>query len=261
MLSLAAPGFLKNYTGYIREILTYSSYLFRPKRNPRTKFVIFTVGRTGSNLLVSLLNNNRIIHCHSELLIKRVVFPKLYLKCQERLARKEVYGFKVLLYNFGVQDIQDPLDILGDLYRDGYKIISLKRRNILRQVVSHMYAVHRSKFHLNKGQAEPNLNRMRIDSKYLHSELEFFLDYRLHEEQILTNFSYLQLYYEDDLLDERCHQQAVDKVADYLGIPTAIGTTKLAKTTPQDLYNIIENYDEFKMLVENTGYSQYLDAV
>jgi hypothetical protein len=258
MMSFRVPGSLKMYTGYIREVFTYTTFILRPKRRPRKKFVIFTVGRTGSNLLVSLLDSHPGIKCHGELLFKRVLFPQLYLKCQERLSSQDIYGFKIIYYNFGVQKVEDPLEILNELSSDGYKIISLKRRNVIRQTISHMYALHRQTFHEKEGQAKKSNNRMIIDLNFFQQELEYFLDHRSREEQLLKNFSYLQLYYEDDLLEKGRHQCTMDKIASYLGIPNARVTSDFGKTTPQELSNVIENYEEFKRYLEQTEYYQYL---
>ena len=258
-MSVKTPHVLRNYTGYARELLTYSTYYIRPKHNPETKFVIFTVGRTGSNLLVSLLNSHPEITCHGELLYKKVAYPQLYIRCKEKLVRQNVFGFKLLLYNFGVQNIFDPRPILDDMVIDGYKIINLKRRNLLRQTISHMLALYRKTFHQERGDAQLFHNQMIVDFSFFQEELELFIDHRRREEELLKDFSYLRLDYEDDLLPEKNHQVTVDKIAQYLGIPTASVISDFGKTTPQDLSNVIENYEEFTEYLEGMNYSHYLN--
>ena len=117
----------KNYMGYVREGLTYSTYPFRSKSDPTTKFVIFTVGRSGSGLLVNLLQSHAHVHCDDELFQRKLVSPFLYLKSKARLARKDVYGFKLNTYHFRIQKIEYPVEFVGKIQRAGYKIISLKR--------------------------------------------------------------------------------------------------------------------------------------
>ncbi|MEJ5201243.1 MAG: hypothetical protein WHV66_03320 [Anaerolineales bacterium] len=245
------------YTGYIRELFTYSTYLFRPKRNPRKKFIIFTFGRSGSNLLVSLLNAHPLIQCDNELLWKRVLFPWRYIQCREKLSMKDVYGFKLLSSHFELQKINDPQEFVNRLSFAGYQIISLKRRNSVRQAISHLYASYRGKFHHFVEQGEQNFVTMRLDPAKLGQELEW-VD-RLHalEDRVLQNLPYLRLYYEDDLCDASHQQLAVDRISAYLGIPSASIGTNLQKTTPDDLASIIENYDEIKSFIQGTKYAEF----
>lgn len=90
----------KNYTSYIREGFTYFTY------KPTKKFVIFTVGRSGSRLLVSLLQSHTHIHCDDELFQRKLISPLNYLRLKERLSRKDVYGFELNTYHFGVRKIK-----------------------------------------------------------------------------------------------------------------------------------------------------------
>lgn len=242
------------YSGYVREALTYFSYPFRPKRDPMTKFLIFTFGRSGSNLLVSLLDSHPMISCNSELLLKRVLFPKQYLKCKERLGTKSIYGFKLLSSHFRIQKIPNPREFFNSLYQDGYSIISLRRRNAFRQSISHLYAEHRGKFHHFRDSGEQKFNSMRLDLEALQNELDLVDELLVLEDSLLAQVPYLRLYYEDDLQDAINHQATVDRVCEYIGIPTAPVTTNLIKTTPEDLTEIIENYAELEAFISGTRF-------
>ena len=123
---------LREYTGYLRELFTYSTYPFRTKNTPKTKFIIFSIGRTGGNLLASLLNSHRKINCRDELLLKPVFSPGVYLKINESLSADDVYGFKLNTFHFRVQKINDPEEFVRNLVQHGYQIIHLQRRNFLR---------------------------------------------------------------------------------------------------------------------------------
>jgi len=243
------------YAGLLREAFTYLSFPFRPKRVPTKKFLIFTYGRSGSNLLVSLLSSHPQIHCNSELLLKRVLFPKQYLRCNERLSTKDVYGFKLLSSHFKIQKIDNPKDFFDHLYWDHFLIISLRRRNALRQSISHLYAEYRGKYHHFQKSGEQKFITMQLNLADLERELEVSEELLALEDSLLADVPYLRLYYEDDLSGNQSQQSTVDKIFEYIGIASADVRTDLVKTTPEDLTTIIENYAELEAYVEGTRYA------
>lgn len=251
--------FYKNYTGYVREglILAASPFL---RKKPSEKFIIFTIGRSGSSLLVSLLHSHTRIHCAGELLAKPLISPNAYIKRYEGLAQKDIYGFKLNTYHFRVQKIQDPVGFVKGLHEDGYKIISLKRNNLIRQVISHMYAVHRNVFHeqTTKGQQKQSL--MHVEMAFLQDELEKFTKFQELEARILQHVPSLPISYEDDLSISENHQRTVDKITDFLGIEASVVHTNLVKTTPREWSSFIENADEVRTFLLKTGYGEYLET-
>jgi hypothetical protein len=249
----------RQYTGFAREAFLYITYPFRSKHNPTTKFLIFTIGRSGSSLLVDLLNSHPEIHCDNELLERKLIFPKRYIKYRETVAMRDVYGFKLNTYHFDVQKIKSPISFVSELHATGYKIISLKRRNLLRQSISHLYALHRYKFHQRKSRGEQKHMRMQIDIEKLGRDLNFFSDHNEIEDNILTYFPYYRIYYEDDLQDEKCHQSTVDRITDYLEISKFNVCTDYTKTTPTNLSSIIDNLDDVFDFVRKTEYAKYLE--
>lgn len=249
----------KNYTGYAREGFTYLSYPFRPKMKPTNKFVIFTVGRSGSGLLVNLLQSHRHIHCDDELFKKKLFLPLGYLKAREHLSGNDTYGFKLNTYQFRVQKISNPVAFVGEIHRRGYKIISLKRRNLLRQIISHMFALHRSVFHQPDNGKGFTARPFVVNQADLQQELVLFEGYRALRDQILAEFAHLKLSYEDDLSDAAQHQATVDKISEYVGVPTSVVQTGLAKTTPKDLSSLIANFDEVIAYLKGTKYAEFVE--
>jgi len=249
---------LRDYTGYLRELFTYSTYPFRPKNAPKTKFIIFSIGRTGGNLLASLLNSHREINCRDELLLKPVFSPEEYLKMNASLSVEDVYGFKLNTFHFRVQKINDPVAFVMNLVDQRYQIIHLQRRNFLRMAISHLYAIHRKKFHHKSNQGQQSLIKMSVGIDELQDELDLLEGYRIIEDSIIENVSSLSLYYEEDLLNENCHQKTVDRITNFLEIPPDKVKTDYIKTTPSDLSSFIENYDEIKEYLSYTKYSKYV---
>jgi len=249
----------KNYTGYVREGFTYFTYPFRPKAKPTKKFVIFTVGRSGSGLLVNLLQSHAHINCDDELFQRRLFSPLNYLRFKERLSRKDVYGFKLNTYHFRIQKIEKPLQFVGEIYDAGYRIISLKRRNLLRQVISHMFALHRNMFHQRNSQDKRPHQPFIVSLDKLQEELSLFESYWALRDQILEHFPAFELYYEDDLSDSTKHQTTMDKVSGFLDVPPSRVQTSLSKTTPKELSSFIANFDQVRAFLRGTKYAEFLE--
>ncbi len=251
----------KNYMGYVREGFTYTTYPFRPKSNPNNRFVIFTVGRSGSGVLVNLLQSHTSIHCDDELFQRKLFSPLLYLRAKEQLSKQDVYGFKLNTYHFRIQKTEDPVQLVAEINNNGYKIINLRRRNLLRQAISHMYALHRDLFHDRASQKKQKqeYKKFIVGLDKLQEELYLFETYRALQTRILTHFPYLQLYYEDDLLNSARHQATIDKISSFLGVPSSPVHTNMRKTTPKKLSTFVENYDEVKGFLIGTKYAEFLE--
>jgi len=251
---------MRDYTGYIREINAYFKLLINTKRDPLTKFVITTTGRTGSNLLVELLNSHPKICCESELLVKKVFFPMRYLYASEKLSSHAVYGFKLNTYNFGVQRIEEPVKFVRTLYDHGYKFISLKRRDIIRQAISRILAIRRGKYHFRKQDPlDMQMLSVNISPDCLKEELDFFRHQRELEESMLDGIYHLTLYYEDHLSNADEHQLTLNQTCHHLGVSTASVSSDLIKTTPEDLSSVIENYSELIKSLKFLGHLDPLD--
>lgn len=250
--------FYKPYTGYVRELYTNLSYPFHSKSEPSKKFVIFTVGRSGSSLLVSLLHSHDKIHCDDELFRRRLLSPLRYLHHKALLSSKPVYGFKLNTYHFRDQKVESPKAFMKEIYDDGYQIISLKRRNIVRQAISHMYAIHRDKFHHQETQGKQYYEEFAIDLELFQEKLDLFEGFRTQHTHLVEGFPHLQLYYEDDLLDATKHQTTVDRIADFLDVYPVQVSSRYAKTTPKQLADFVTNYSDVKAYLENSKYAEYI---
>ena len=128
---------------------------------PSTKLVIFSRGRTGSNLLVWLLKSHPQIRHHGEVLgetflrhdfyrneINRIGVVPYFERVTRRFFTERVVGVKFLYYQlepeyarrWNVPDIPNLLPVLEA--RKDLRIIHLKRRNRLATLVSWKLAQH-----------------------------------------------------------------------------------------------------------------------
>lgn len=244
-----------------REIRAYARLVVKKSDMPATKFVIFAQGRTGSELLRSLINSSPEIHCEDEIFYHKVFFPQAYLRGRLALSQKRVYGFKVKIYQLTQeQQIHDPGQFMHDLHKQGWKIIYLKRRNVLRQTFSAFLAMRRQIFHHKLVDGSQKPKKMRVDCDKLVKKIQERQGYLAQEKQILEHLPHITIVYEDDLLKAENHQNTSDKVFDYLGVPPVPVETQYVRITSDQLSDFVENYDEVVQAVSEAGYAEFLAA-
>lgn len=246
--------------GLTTEAKTYVKFLVSRRHVAGTKFLIFGAGRSGSSLLVDLLDSHPQIRCEGEILHHRVLFPRLYVSCRAATAAQDAYGFKLLSYQLRqVQKMHDPGLFLQRLHESRWKIIYLVRRNILRRALSNLYARHRQKFHARRDERPTEAVRMPVDVSELLSWMEGMERLNRFEQQLLSDLPHLHIVYEDDLQDSHDHQPTVDRIFLYLGLPSARVKSNLVKATPRDLSDFVANHEELVQFVNDSLYSEYLE--
>lgn len=255
-------SWLNDKMGYVFEMGTYFKALVSPKKDPGTKFIIFGTGRSGSTLLVTLMDSNSHIFCDNEIYHRPVMFPKRYRTTRARLANTDVYGFKLLMYHIslklGVKN-EDFGPYLQGLTDEGYKIIHLRRHNIVRQAFSNLYARHRGQFHSNSTVGKKTDNKMVVDLKELEKWIRNIDSQAQWEEQLLNGIPHLALGYEKDLEDRTAHAATLGRVSEFLGTKVEPPATELRKVTPKSLESFIENHVEVLEFLRVNGWAHYIE--
>ena len=257
-------GLLDKNFGYIFEFFTYLSYPLRRRSTPAGKFVIFGTGRSGSTLLVTLMNSNSNIYCDNEIYHRRVMFPHLYLKFRSFLGNKDVYGFKCLTYHLshslGKDSQEEQKAFLESLDNKGYKIIYLRRHNVFRQALSNIYARYRNQFHSNStAGSKKDKKKMVVDLNELHRWMLAIEDQANVEAELLNGIDHLKLSYEDELQNPSAHPETFAKLSSFLGVDFEVPDTELKKVTPKSLSGFIENDEEVIQFLHEHGYEKYLE--
>lgn len=256
--------FINHNFGYVFEVGTYISLIFKPKTRPKEKFVIFGTGRSGSTLLVSLLNSNSNVFCDNEIYHRRVFFPGLYRNARSLLGNKEIYGFKCLTYHIGkILKVkrEEQSDFLRKLSDEGYRIIYLQRENAVRQALSNLYARHRNQFHSNSTVMTKNEDKkMTVDLSEFNDWVEGLQRQSKREESLLDGIPHLKLFYERDLADPASHVETLKKLSEYLSVTFELPETELQKVTPKKLSTFIKNHQEVENFILEKGYSYFLNT-
>jgi LPS sulfotransferase NodH len=239
----------------------------------RPRFLIFSRGRSGSSLLVDLLNQLPEVHCDGELLHYRVPFPHLFVRGCQFLAPSQAYGFKLLTYQLPgirrgavrVVSPPKPVKTLSDvgpyfqrLNKAGYQVIYLKRSNLLRQVISPMYAGQMGQWHRRAADGNALAAPVKLDVNEIYYRLIEAERLALYEESALSGLNVLELIYERDLQGPDAHQRTVDRVARYLGVSSAPVEAGFARIIGDDLAAHISNYDEVMHFIAKTPYGRFL---
>ena len=159
----------------------------------------------------------------------------------------------------GVQAIPDRESFLRRLHESGFKIIYLKRENILDQAISAIRA-EAFTYHQNVKFAKSTYGKVTIELDDLMNRLKKAEDKLKYEELLLEGIPNVDINYERDLLNSKDHQVAVERICRYLGIEAGETQAKLRKVSPKGQHDSIENYSEVVSFLQGTPYEQHLDG-
>lgn len=228
--------------------------------NHQTRFVIFCQGRTGSKLLVQLLNSHPQIRCQGEILSKsfwnpltrRLVlpfwrhFPLLFFNLQAAQKNQKAYGFK--LFN---KHCKHPGRVLHQMNATGWKIIHLWRRDVFSQAISNQVAVATHHWHRNPRQAEPSMPKsLHIEPERLLTTIANILQNHQKDREILSSLPHLDLIYEDHLKDETRRQGMTPALLRFLEQPAATLSVRLLPSYGKPYRELIENYPELEQAAQ-----------
>ncbi len=252
--AVIAPSVMENAKHIFR---TGLFFLTRPNL-PQKRFVIFSRGRSGSTLLVDLLNSQSCVNCDNEIFYQYFLFPRRRVDVCASMSEAEVYGFKLLTYHLQeVQKIKRPERFISYLHKSGYRIIYLTRANLLRYALSNIYA-RQVQFHHRVSDGPLERKAIRVEIEDILSWLKEAESRKSFERRVLQDVPCLSLTYEEHLRDSELHQKTVDVVCDFIGIPSEPVSTLMQKVTTRTLSDWIINYEELVEAFRDTPYAEYL---
>lgn len=252
--ALLRRGWSDTIKGYLQEGRTYAAYLVRPRSRPARKFVLLAGHRSGSTLLVSLLNAHPQITCEGELLYRRKAFPAAYLECRARLSAKPVFGFKLMPSHLYYQGVRNALDFMTRLRTAGYALITLRRRDRLQAALSLLFALQRGVFHTRRGETNP-LPRLRLPPAQVETLLVWLQRLEALMEEMVQGYEHLAFVYEDDLFNPQRQQTTVAQIAAYLGCDPFPVSSDLTPIAGGEYAPYIANLDEIRAYLSERGWS------
>lgn len=221
-------------------------------------FVILTLGRTGSQYLVTLLDSHPAIACAGEIMGCTAINPEapetaFAAVCERSLAERQarnktVFGFKLPWMCAASND-----HLLQELAASGTRFVLNFRKNKLSMYLSMRLAQVNNDFSSSQLYRQQSLT---IDIPHMQRVMQAFLS---HEQRMLTATRGLArtiVSYEAAQADPD-----IPWVQDLLGVePMPLrGSTTRARSGSQRA--TIENYDEVATALRDTPFAAYLDEV
>ena len=232
----------------------------------KIRFVVFGQSRSGSTLLVELLNSHPQVHCDGEIFNKNALFPNFrplrwlfrenpswYLQHKAKNSSTPVYGFKMFFFQ-----VHHPEVFLKWLSTSNFKIIHVQRENILQQSLSNIVAMQTNHWHTREEEVDPS-GSITIYPEKLMQVLKNRNQWKIKEQNLIKDYNHIKINYEEHLEDDTQWQDAVDKAFRFLGLETCEVETSLKPTYKKPYSQIIKNYSELMQRVKNSDFAYLLD--
>ena len=173
---------------------------------PSSRFVIFGRGRSGSTLLVSMLDSHGQICCDGEVMWFRTLAPGDYLRRCLRNGKSPVSGCKLLSYQMrGIHGMPPSTRFLRDLTDDGVTMIYLRRKNLIRHAVSNIYARKRRIYHSSQDQSGVH-RKVHISLQEIESWIAGSEALGRYEAEVLNGVPHMALTYEADFMTSEARE-------------------------------------------------------
>ncbi len=235
-------------------------------KRKKIRFFIFGQSRSGSSLLVDIINSHTDIYCDRELLnrnsikakdkIRRSIierFPYFYIKHQINKQHEKVFGFKLLYHQFSTYPLVKP-----KLFNKEWKIIHIKRKDVFAQTLSGIIAVKTGKYH-RYSQDKVDNKTIYIDPQMVLKKLNYRIETTKCEIELLNGLDYLDVVYENDLADSNSWNESMEGVFKYLGVPPIKVSATTLKTDNRTNEERISNYSEILEYLSNSKFSYLLE--
>jgi hypothetical protein len=79
------------------------------------------------------------------------------------------------------------------------------------------------------------------------------------DEKVIKEIPHYYVDYDDDLLKSEKHQVTMDKIFEYLGLPSCQVNTRFVRLTSDKISDFVENYQDMKESLANTKYARFLN--
>lgn len=218
-------------------------------------FAIVCMGRTGSTLLVELLNSHPDIECRGELLGLQSGYVEHPGISRRTFLEQHAYSTELPIKGFKM-----PLDWIfnhpGDFddFRElGYKIIRLNRRNALAQLVSIKLAQLNTDWGSKRQYTQ---QKTRVEPMELFTFVGAQSSYNAVLDRFSEPFQIAQVNYED-IMTRECQ----DRLLNFLGARPHALTTPTVKQRSGTLADSIENFAELNAALSKTPYAPLLNGI
>lgn len=224
-------------------------------------FVIFGPARSGSTLLVSLLNGHPDIHSLNEPLHDPTFSPIGLMERKFAMMDTPYRGFKLL--DEHLTELLTPAQIKRVrewLIAKDMKIIHLQRENFLRQALSTFYAQARGgAWHSDRQNADKKV-KMTVDPNALIAWMDQIDDRWAWRAEFLDGFKVHDVSYEKDLSTPETQQATLDRLlVEAFGLQSVPAASELRPVTPKGFDSFVANWPEVADALAKTRYADMMD--
>ena len=237
-------------------LVNAAGLLPRPKIG---RLCILTNGRTGSELLVELLDGHPQMRCESEILREPQRDPLRFVRGRAHSAWRhgaKAYGFKFITGQASSLGWRRDLPgFLRALQADGFVFVRLSRRNLLRQAVSSVRARQVREWHVRTQDERGPSYIDPVQLIFTMRNLELLHEYL----GTALPGAPIDLVYESDLSEEDDRERTLATIFAAVGLEPAAPRSTLHKQTPTALADAISNLDEVAAALRTTRYAEHLE--
>lgn len=224
------------------------------------KFIVLSRSRTGSNLLISLLNSHPNIQVSGEVFV-RLDGQDYQTILARQFARQpwniDARGFKLFYYH----PVDNPQCGLWETLQQmpQLKVIHLTRKNTLQIMVSRKIAVLSNEWQASH-QTPTSSNKtltLTFTAEELIKGFERTERWQAAGDEWFANHDVLQVDY-DSLVNEQ--QRTFTAMSEFLGVAPTIPNTSLTKQNARPLSEVIENYAQLQQEFAATRWARFFNS-
>jgi hypothetical protein len=229
---------------------------------PPVRFMLVTTGRSGSKLLVDLLDSHPQITCDFELLHDRVQSPLLHLSRRAALAGasgSKAWGFSLHPPHLLRQGVADHAGWVARVNDQGVRLITLIRGNPVAYAISALVARESETWH-TYGDEEEKREPVTIDLDRLLRYMTNIENDIRKTRTLVGARGHMALTYERDLAEADARQATLDRLFTYLDLdphPLTAATTRRRTPYPE----LVANWNDVERLVTGTRWEPYLEGL
>jgi LPS sulfotransferase NodH len=231
---------------------------------PATRFLILCTPRSGSELLVDLLDQLPEVACKGEVLRDHVRWPLRLLRGRARMSAARgarVWGCKALAQHllWYESTYGSASSVVRALVDDGWRIVHLRRENVLASALSALHAEQSGRFHLRDETEAPPEGAVDADPAMILAWVHSFDVHQQWLDDLLADLPHEVVTYEADLCRPEDQQAAADRLATALGTPTGPVVARLRPGRPDDLWDRVPDPDRLRALLLLTRFAHLVD--
>ncbi len=210
-------------------------------RNDQPKpFLIYGRPRSGTTLLVRLLDQVPQIRCDGELLHYFLIDPIGFLRRLPRRAGPDLraYGIKVISYHLmEVQRIHRPLAFFDKIAALDYAVLHLTRdtwEQTLSLAKAQATAVYFSS-------TDSSRQAFSIDPDRFLGLLRWNEKMLAYEHKVMAHVPHIHVHYNTDLSTSDVHQPTINRICNHLGVTSGPVTAQFKRTGGKDGLHTVDN--------------------